>query len=132
MPVSRFGVSLEVELLKSLDAYVQSNEFANRSQAIRHLVEKYIVEQKWHCDNIVAGAITLVYDHGKKDILVKSSEVQYEYQDVVLSSHHYILNEQNCLEIVAVKGPSHRLTELSERLIGIRGLQHGKLIMSKV
>jgi CopG family nickel-responsive transcriptional regulator len=132
MPVARFGVSLEENLLKSLDAYVQANGFANRSQAIRHLIEKYTVEQKWHCDNIVAGAITLVYDHRKSDIRIKSSDIQYGYQEVILSSQHHYLNEANCLEIVAVKGPSHRLTELSDKLTGIKGLQHGKLIMSKV
>lgn len=132
MTVARFGVSLEENLLKSLDAYVQANGFANRSQAIRHLIEKYTVEQKWHCDNIVAGAIILVYDHEKKEILTKSSDIQFGYQDVILSAQHHFLNENNYMEIIAVKGPSHRLTELSDRLIGIRGLQHGKLIMSKV
>ena len=132
MSVSRFGVSLEEELLKSLDEYVQKNSFANRSQAIRYLIEKYTVEQKWQCDNIVAGAITLVYDHDKKDIRLKSNDIQFEYQDVILSSQHFHLNEINCLEIVAVKGPSHKLTELSDKLIAIKGLQHGKLIMSKV
>ena len=75
MSVSRFGVSLEEELLKSLDEYVQKNSFANRSQAIRYLIEKYTVEQKWQCDNIVAGAITLVYDHDKKDIRLKSNDI---------------------------------------------------------
>ena len=132
MSVSRFGVSLEEELLNSLDDYVQTNGFANRSQAIRYLIEKYTVEQKWQCDNVVAGAITLVYDHSKKDIRMKSTDIQIEYQDVILSSQHYHLNEINCLEIVAVKGTSHKLTELSDKLIGIKGVQHGKLIMSKV
>jgi len=132
MSVSRFGVSLEEELLKSLDEYVQSNGFSNRSQAIRYLIEKYTVEQKWQCDNIVAGAITLVYDHTKKDIRVKSIDIQFEYQEVILSSQNYHLNETNCLEIVVVKGPSYKLTELSDKLIAIKGLQHGKLIMSKV
>lgn len=132
MAVTRFGVSLEENLLESLDMYVQANGFANRSQAIRHLIEKYTVEQKWHCDNIVAGAITLVYDHEKKEIRAKSSDIQFGYQDVILSTQHHFLNKINCMEIIAVKGPSIRLTELSDRLIGIRGLQHGKLIMSKV
>ena len=45
MSVSRFGVSLDEELLKALDNYVSDNGFANRSQAIRHLVEKNIVEK---------------------------------------------------------------------------------------
>lgn len=132
MPVSRFGVSLEEELLKSLDQYVQANGFANRSQAIRHLIERFTVEQKWQCDNMVAGAITLVYDHNRKDIRIKSTDIQFEHQDLILSSQHFHLNEINCLEIVAVKGPSHKLTSLSDKLIGIKGIQHGKLIMSKV
>ena len=44
MSVARFGVSLENDLLEALDEYVLSNKFPNRSQAIRHLIEKNIVE----------------------------------------------------------------------------------------
>lgn len=131
MSVSRFGVSLDEDLLKALDNYVAENGFANRSQAIRHLIEKNLVEEKWKCDNIVAGAVVLVFNHEKSDVLKKSSEIQFEYRDVVLSSQGFYLNEQNYLEIIAVKGPSKRLTEISDKLISIKGIQHGKLVMSK-
>lgn len=131
MPVSRFGVSLDEELLHALDEYVAENGFANRSQAIRHLIEKNLVEEKWKCDNIVAGAVVLVFSHEKTDILKKSSEIRFDYRDVVLSSQGFYLNAQNYLEIVAVKGPSKRLTEISDKLISIKGIQHGKLVMSK-
>ena len=40
MPLKRFGVSLEDNLLESLDQYVSENGFANRSQAIRFLVKR--------------------------------------------------------------------------------------------
>ena len=40
MTVKRFGVSLEEDLLESLDSYVLTNGFSNRSQAIRFLIEK--------------------------------------------------------------------------------------------
>ena len=40
MAVTRFGVSLDEELLHALDEYVEENNFSNRSQAIRHLIEK--------------------------------------------------------------------------------------------
>ncbi|MGQ8335752.1 nickel-responsive transcriptional regulator NikR [Sunxiuqinia sp. A32] len=132
MPVTRFGVSLDEELLKALDEYVQENAFSNRSQAIRFLVEKNLVEKKWQCDNIVAGAITLVYNFHKKEIRSRLMDLQNEYQEVVLSSQFYHINQENCLEIVAVKGPSFKLTELSDKLIAVKGIQHGKLIMSKV
>lgn len=131
MSVSRFGVSLDEDLLKALDSYVLDNGFANRSQAIRHLVEKNMVEEKWKCDNIVAGAVVLVFNNEKKDILKKSSEIQFDYSDVVLSTQGFYLNEMNFLQIIAVKGPSRRLTDISDKLIGIKGIQHGKLVMSK-
>lgn len=131
MSVTRFGVSLDEELLKALDDFVAGNRFANRSQAIRHLIEKNLTEEKWKCDNIVAGAVVLVFDHQKKDILTKSSEIRFQYNDVILSVQGFYLNDINYLEIIAVKGPSKRLTEVSEKLISIKGIQHGKLVMSK-
>jgi CopG family nickel-responsive transcriptional regulator len=131
MSVSRFGVSLEEELLKSLDDYVAENRFANRSQAIRQLIEKYLAEEKWKCDNIVAGAVVLIFNIQKREILKKSSEIQFEYSDVVLSVQGFYLNEINYMEIIAVKGSSRRLTEISEKFIGIKGIEHGKLIMSR-
>ncbi len=131
MPVSRFSISLEKELLSELDLYADDNNFANRSQAVRHLIEKNIVEKKWHCNNIVAGAIVMTYDHHKKDITARSNDIQHNYFDVILSSQHYHLSHDICLEIIAVKGYANKLTELSEKLISIKGIKHGKLVMSK-
>ncbi len=131
MPVSRFGVSLEEDLLIALDKYVTDNNFANRSQAVRHLIEKNIVEKKWQCNNVVAGAVVLLFEHQKKEIVTKSNEIQHEYFDVILSAQHYHLNHDMCLEIIAVKGTANKLTELSDKLISIKGIKHGKLVMSK-
>ncbi len=131
MSVSRFGVSLEEELLSALDKYVTENNFPNRSQAIRYLIEKNLVEHKWKCDNVVAGAVVMVYSNLKPEIRTHTSEQQIQYRDVVIGVQHFILSEQNCMEIIAVKGASRRLTEVSDKLISIKGIQHGKLIMSK-
>jgi len=131
MSVTRFGVSLDQELLEALDEYVADNLFANRSQAIRHLIEKNLVEKKWKCDNVVAGAVVLVFNHEKTDILTKSSDIQFKYKEHILSTQGFYLNDQNYLQIIAVKGPSKKLTEISDKLISIRGIQHGKLVMSK-
>ena len=132
MAVTRFGVSLEEDLLKSLDEYVQENTFSNRSQAIRFLIEKNLVEKKWKCDNIVAGAITLVYNLNKKDLRAKLQDIQSKYQDVILSSQLFHVTSESCLEIVAIKGPSFKLTKFCDHLVAVKGIQHGKLIMSKV
>jgi CopG family transcriptional regulator, nickel-responsive regulator len=131
MSLARFGVSLEKDLLKALDEFVIENNLPNRSQAIRHLVEKNLVEKKWNCNRLVAGAIVVLYDHHKGDVTSRSNDIQHEYFDVILSSQHFHLSHDNCLEIVAVKGKAKRLTELSDKLIGIKGIIHGKLVMSR-
>jgi len=131
MSVTRFGVSLESDLLNALDEYVLTNKFPNRSQAIRQLIEKNIVESKWKCNHIVAGAIILQYDYTKSDIMTKLADIQKKYTDVILSIQTFYISAEKTLEIVAVKGTSFKLTELSDSLISIKGIEHGKLIMSK-
>jgi len=131
MPLARFGVSLEKDLLEALDDFVIENNMPNRSQAIRHLVERNLVEKKWNCNQIVAGAVVILYDHHKGDVTTKSNDIQHEYFDVILSTMHFHLSHDSCLEIVAVKGQANRLTELSDKLIGIKGIVHGKLVMSR-
>jgi CopG family nickel-responsive transcriptional regulator len=131
MSLKRFGVSLEDNLLESLDRYVEDNGFANRSQAIRFLVEKNVAEQKWQCNHIVAGTIIIMYDQAKKDIASKITLIQQNYTDVILSSSQYYINRNFCMHIATVMGTAFRLTELSDRLTTIKGIKHGKLVMSR-
>jgi CopG family transcriptional regulator, nickel-responsive regulator len=131
MALARFGVSLNEDILKALDGFVIENRLPNRSQAIRHLVEKNLVEKKWQCNQMVAGAIVMLYDHHKGDVTTKSNDIQHDYFDVILSSQHFHLSHDSCLEIIAVKGTANRLTELSDKLIGVKGIIHGKLVMSR-
>lgn len=131
MSVARFGVSLERELLDALDNYAKVNKFTNRSQAIRQLINNNIVSSKWLCNNIVAGSITLVYDHHKKDMLNILTDIQHDYYKVILSSQHFHLEHDLCMEIIAVKGKAAVLTDLADRLIAIKGIRHGKLTMSR-
>ena len=126
MALKRFGVSLEDDLLESLDQYVLENGFSNRSQAIRFLIEK-----KWLCIHIVAGTIIIMYDQGKKEIASKIILIEQDYQDVILSSSQYFINKNFCLHIATVMGEAHRLTDLSDRLTTIKGIKHGKLVMSR-
>jgi CopG family nickel-responsive transcriptional regulator len=132
MSLVRFGVCLEKEILEELDNFVIENNMNNRSRAIRHLVEKNIVEKKWQCNNIVAGAVVLLYDHHRGDVTTRLSDIQHDYFDIILSVQHFHLSHDTCLEIVTVKGLAKRLTELSDKMIGIKDIIHGRLVMSKV
>ncbi len=131
MPVTRFGVSLESELLEALDKYVIDNNFPNRSQAIRQLIERNLVEKKWQCNRMVAGAIILVYERQRRELGNKLSEIREAYAKEILSVQLLQLTPDTSMEITAVRGASYRLTELADKLIGLKGIRHGKLVMTK-
>lgn len=132
MTVVRFGVSLEKGLLDALDKFAEENHFKNRSQALRHLISNNLTEKKWESNEIVAGAVSLVYDHHKRDLLSNLTDLQHDFHDVILSNIHFHIDHDNCLEIIAIKGESSRLKELANRLIGLKGIQQGKLTTSSI
>ena len=127
MTVRRFGVSLEEDILEMLDSFVADNQFPNRSQAIRYLIEQQTIDKKWLCNNEVAGAVVLVYDHHKNDISKQANEIQHDYHHLILSSQHIHLDHNLCLETIAVKGQANELTNLADKLIALKGVKHGKL-----
>ncbi len=131
MSVVRFGVSFEKEVLDALDEYVLENKYSNRSQALRQLVNRHIVEKKWMCNNRVAGAVTLVYDHHKRDIANHLAKIQLAYKEEILSVQRFTLNEDHSMEVISLNGVSARLTELSDKLISEKGIQHGRLTMTR-
>lgn len=129
--IVRFGVSLEKDLLEKLDNYAAKNHFTNRSQAIRQMINNNVVTTKWKNNSLVAGSITIVYDHHRRELSTKLTDVQHDYHDIILCSQHIHLEKDLCMEIIAAKGKAEVLNELANRIIAIKGIHHGKLTMTK-
>ncbi len=130
MKVKRFGVSLDESILAELDHFVNLRKFPNRSQAIRYLISNYLVEEKVDENKIVAGSIVLVYDHHKRELQSKSTAIQHDFHETILSVMHVHIDHHNCLETIAVMGKASKLKELADKLIAIKGVKHGKLVIT--
>jgi CopG family nickel-responsive transcriptional regulator len=62
--LSRFGVSLEEDLLAAFDVSIGGMGYQNRSEAIRDLIRDHLIQRKvGQSDTEVIGVVTLVYDH---------------------------------------------------------------------
>jgi CopG family transcriptional regulator, nickel-responsive regulator len=128
MTLKRFGVSLESELLEELDQLVDSNRFPNRSQAIRFLIKKNSFADKWEGDEIVLGAVVIVYDHNQKDLHKQVNSLQHEYHCLLLAGQHVHVDDHNRMEIIALKGKASRVTNLFNKLKAIKGIKHAELL----
>jgi len=126
----RFGVSLDKALLDRFDRYIRERNYSNRSEAFRDLIRQELIKKEWREGEDVAGAITLIYDHHRKDLLNKITDLQHDFQKVIISTQHIHLDHDNCLEIVAVRGKPEEVIRLADMLKSIKGVKHGTLSMS--
>jgi CopG family nickel-responsive transcriptional regulator len=126
----RFGVSLEKSLLDKFDRLIRGRRYTNRSEALRDLIRQELVKQTWAEDREVAGAVTYLYDHHQRDLLNRVTDIQHDYQNLIISTQHVHLDHDNCLEIVAVRGKAGSIQDLTDRLKAIKGVRHCSLSMS--
>ena len=126
----RFGVSLEHQLLQAFDRLIRRKHYSNRSEAIRDLIRETLVEQEWGEDKETVGTITIVYDHHVRDLTNKLIDLQHEHHGLVLSVMHVHLDEHHCIEVLVVRGKSSEVRSVADRLIGTKGVRHGKLTMA--
>jgi len=126
----RFGVSLEKELLRKFDERLKEEKFANRSEAIRGLIREDLVKKEWQKGKEVVGILTLVYNHHKRELVNRLIDIQHDYHGNVLSTQHIHLDEDNCLEIIVIKGKSEPTHELYRKLKSVKGVKHAEFAMA--
>jgi len=124
----RFGVSIAKELLEKFDAVIRDQEYPSRSKAIEDLINRAINEYKFTDDKtLIIGSIDIVYDHHKRELLNKLTDIQHDFQDIILSSQHIHLDHHNCFEIVIVKGEKGKIEKLSALIKSAKGVKHSSL-----
>jgi CopG family nickel-responsive transcriptional regulator len=129
---ARFAVSLDQNLLEDFDKMRHRQGYENRSEAVRDLIRNHLVEQEWDDKENAMGTITLVFNHHKRNLTEKLTDIQHDYHNLVISTMHVHLDHDNCLEILAVKGSGRKIRSLSDRLISTKGVKHGKLTLTTV
>jgi CopG family nickel-responsive transcriptional regulator len=129
--VVRFSVSMAGDLVSQLDAMSKKRGYANRSQALADIVRGQLVEHNAHIDKReIAGTVTLVYDHHKRDLQSKLTDIQHDHEGLIISVLHVHLDHHNCMEVLAVRGRADAVRKLADGLIAVKGVKHGKLTVT--
>ena len=128
--LARIAISIDKKLMDRFDSSIEEKGYTNRSEAIRDLMRDSLVEAEWKADAEVVGTITLVYNHHTRELPDTLNDLQHNYFHSIVSNLHIHLDEHNCLEVMVVRGKSSDVKKLADRLIGTRGVVHGKLTMA--
>lgn len=128
--LARIAISIDRRLIDRFDSLMDEKGYTNRSEAIRDLIRDSLVEREWEQGKEVVGTITLVYNHHTRELTDNLNDLQHHYYGSIISNLHVHLDEHNCLEVMVVRGNSEEVKALADRLIGTRGVVHGKLTMA--
>ena len=129
--LTRFGVSLEEDLLQAFDKLCERRRCPSRSEALRDMIRRELGQEALETGNVnAAGVLTLVYDHHVPDLSHKLTERQHDAHDCIIATMHVHLDHHNCLEMLVLRGPSHTLRELADQLRAIRGVKQGSFSLT--
>ncbi len=131
--LSRFGVSVEEELLESFDGLIGGQGYANRSEALRDLMRDALVKSQLETspeNGEVLGSLTLVYDHHASDLNDKMNELQHEHHNLVVSVLHVHVSLDDCMEVIVLRGARREIRELADGLLSLKGVKHGRLFVT--
>lgn len=130
--LSRFSVSMPDELVAALDQMVLTKGYNNRSQAIADMVRDQLVAHHSHQDEqMVAGTITLVYDHHKRNIQTLLTDIQHDHNHLIVATMHVHLDHDNCLEVLVVRGEARQIDTIANALFTAKGIKQGKLTITQ-
>lgn len=129
--ITRFGISVETDLLEKFDSLLNKLGYSNRSEAIRDLIRERLVSEEWRDkERETVGILGLVYNHRIRELTEKLTKIQHQHVDIIVSSTHIHLDHHNCLEVIIMRGKSYLIKEISDQLLSTKSVMHGKLIMT--
>ena len=129
--LTRFGVSIPSDLLKRFDRRIKGQGYKNRSEAIRDQIRDSLVQEEKELGwREMLGVVSIVYSHHSRELMSILADLQHQAYKRILSTMHIHLDQHNCLEVLVVRGKGQELRKIADRLIGTRGVKHGKLSLT--
>ena len=130
--ITRFGVSIEPDLISKFDKMIKKEGYTNRSEAIRDMIRKNLIAEKnKDLDAKVIGTLTIIYNHHTGTLTNKLLDLQHDHHNEILSTTHIHIDHHNCLEVLVLKGKTGRIKKLADHIKTLKGIKHGELVITK-
>lgn len=127
--LSRIGISLPESLLEKFDVIIKNRGYSSRSEGIRDAIRGYIRYYDWMSgiEGERVATITLAYNHKQRGIEDVLGNIQHKYLDIIRSTVHVHLENDNCTEVIILEGEGKKIKEIFENLVKNKGLKYVKL-----
>ena len=129
--MQRITITLDDDLMDKLDTLIAERGYQNRSEAIRDLTRagmQQAAQEQGKSGDCVA-ALVYVYDHAQRDLSRRLVDTYHSHHDLSLATLHVHLDDDNCMEVMALRGPGGEVQHFADHIIAQRGVRYGRLWM---
>lgn len=103
--MQRVTITLDDDLLETLDSLSQRRGYNNRSEAIRDILRGALAQEATQEHGTQGFAVlSYVYEHEKRDLASRIVSTQHHHHDLSVATLHVHINHDDCLEIAVLKG----------------------------
>ncbi|BAL05963.1 putative nickel-responsive regulator [Bradyrhizobium japonicum] len=129
--MQRITITIEDDLLAEIDAAAEARGYQNRSEIIRDLARAGLqqsTEDTAQTGPCVAGLV-YVYDHAARDLSKRLVQEFHGHHDLALATLHVHLDDNNCMEMTALRGDAGEVRHFADHIIAERGVRYGRVVM---
>jgi CopG family transcriptional regulator, nickel-responsive regulator len=129
--MQRVTMTIDDELMETLDGYMKAGGHKNRSEAVRDLVRAGLLKQSEIDESARQCMATLVYayDHETRKLSKRLMDEHHSRTDLSIATLHYHIDEASCLEVSLLRGVKSEVEQFAQHLIGQRGVRYGQLVV---
>ncbi len=126
--MQRVTITIDDDLLQTVDALAARRGYSTRSETIRELIRRAASEDV--LSNIrkpCVAVLDYVYDHHTRALAQRITSTFHERRGLAVSSLHVHLDRGSCLEVAVLAGPVVAVRDLADAITAQRGVRHGNL-----
>lgn len=127
--MERITISLDDELGRQLAALIERKGYGNRSEAFRDILRQHLGQERLESDQAPAciACLSYVYNHHRRELSGRLTEVQHRHHDLSLSTLHVHLDHDDCMEAVILRGATAAVRAFADAIMAEPGVRHGRL-----
>ncbi|WP_039057804.1 nickel-responsive transcriptional regulator NikR [Enterobacter sp. Bisph1] len=126
--MQRVTITLDDDLLDTLDNLSARRGYHNRSEALRDILRGALAQESVEDQQQQGYAVlSYVYEHEKRDLASRIVATQHHHHDLSVATLHVHISHDDCLEIAVLKGKMGEVQHFADDVIAQRGVRHGHL-----
>jgi CopG family nickel-responsive transcriptional regulator len=127
--VERITISVSDEFATELAAFMESERYDNRSEAVRDLARLGL--DRARIDRSISGdcvaTLSYVFSHHTRELARRLTDAHHEHHGHQVATMHVHLDHDNCLEVAVLRGDAAEVREFAKTIIAERGVTHGQV-----